>query len=186
MTPKELEDILLDAQETDRLEFKGPMSWSVQSLIKDILALSNVRDGGWIVIGIDDATRSRVGVSSTQADTFDSDIMKDQVGVYADPHVEFCIHKVADNSGTNFVVIEVESFEEFPVICKKDSSDVNRGCIYFRSKTQKPQSARVSNVNDMRDIIERSAAQKMKAFGRLGFSPQGSLNNNLDAELEGL
>lgn len=170
MTTEELEELLQGAQESDSLEFKGTMGWDL-SLVKDILAMANVQDGGRIVIGIQDETLVRQGVSQGQLDSFNLDIMMDRVGVFADPHVTFSIDKIADATGLHFVVITVAPFERTPVICAKDGGSQNelqRGSVYYRSKTGRPKSARVGNANDMRDIIERAAIQTMRHFQHLG------------------
>lgn len=169
MTTGELEELLQGAQESDSLEFKGAMSWD-NGLIKDILAMANVQDGGRIVIGIEDKTLTRQGVSQEQLDSFVPDIMMDRVGVFADPHVSFTVDKVPDEAGLHFVVITVAPFARTPVICAKDGAgnELQGGAIYYRSKTRRPQSARVGNANDMRDIIERAVIQTMRHFQNLG------------------
>lgn len=170
MTTEELEELLQGAQESDSLEFKGAMGWDV-GLIKDILAMANVQDGGRIVIGIEDETLVRQGVSLEQLDSFLPDTMMDRVGAFADPHVSFLVDKVPDTAGLHFVVITVAPFERTPVICAKDGgvrNEMQCGTIYYRSKTGRPKSARVGNANDMRDIIERAAIQTMRHFQNLG------------------
>lgn len=170
MTTEELEELLQGAQESDGLEFKGGMDWGV-GLIKDILAMSNVQDGGRIVVGIEDETLVRQGVSQEQLDSFIPDIMMDKVGAFADPHVSFSVDKVPDMAGLHFVVITVAPFDRMPVICAKDGgvkNELQGGTIYYRSKTGRPKSARVSNANDMRDITERAAIQTMRHFQNLG------------------
>jgi len=170
MTTGELEELLQGAQESDSLEFKGAMVWD-KGLIKDILAMANVQDGGRIVIGIEDETLVRQGVSQEQLASFNPDIMMDRVDVYADPHVSFTVDKVPDTAGLHFVVITVAPFERTPVICAKNGGDRNElqgGTIYYRSKTGRPKSAPIGNANEMRDIIERAAIQTMRHFQNLG------------------
>ncbi len=58
MTTEELEELLEGAEETDALEFKQAMNWD-DGLVKDILAMANIEDGGRIVVGIDDGTFAR-------------------------------------------------------------------------------------------------------------------------------
>lgn len=176
MTTEELEELLQGAQESDSLEFKGAMPWDI-GLIKDILAMANVQDGGHIVIGIEDETLVRQGLSREQIETFSADALMDKVGPFADPHVSFSVHKVRDNDGLNFVVFAVAPFERTPVICAKDGGNRNElqsGTIYYRTKTGRPKSARVDNANDMRDIVERAAIQTMRHFQDLGLGLKGS------------
>ena len=170
VTTEELEALLQGSQESDTLEFKRAMGWDL-GLVKDILAMANVQDGGRIVIGIEDETLVRQGVSQEQLDSFTPDIMMDRVAVFADPHVSFSVDKVPDTAGLWFVVITIAAFERTPVICAKDGgvqNELQRGAVYYRSKTGRPKSARVANANDMRDIVERAAIQTMRHFQSLG------------------
>ena len=52
MKSEEFEHLVEGATESQRLDFKGPCNWDVTKFAKDILALSNLRDGGEIIIGI--------------------------------------------------------------------------------------------------------------------------------------
>ncbi|TPL00673.1 ATP-binding protein [Mesorhizobium sp. B2-4-14] len=187
MTAEELEALLAGAEETDRLEFKGPMSWNKHTLAKDILALANVQDGGTIVIGIEDETLVRQGVTVEQSDTYVADHMRDQIAEYADPEVRFSVRKPTDHNGLRYVVIQVAPFETLPVICKKDGRDVEKGSVYFRSPAAKPQSARISNSTDMRRVIERSVAKRWAELQQIGLAaaPAGPAHD-YDQELGGL
>jgi predicted HTH transcriptional regulator len=89
MTLEELESRLEGRTETQTFEVKGPCDWNAPSLAKDILAMANVKDGGIIVIGIEDNTFNRIGVNTAQRDTYNLDTMKDQIAPYADPNVDF-------------------------------------------------------------------------------------------------
>jgi predicted HTH transcriptional regulator len=180
-----LEALLDGAEETDSLEFKGAMAWNRNSLVRDILALANVIDGGRIVVGIEDATYQRQGVTAEQAASFEIEMMRDQIAPYADPRVVFRCVVVADRQGLQFVVIDVAPFDEGPVICKRDGVEVQAGTIYFRSRTRRPQSARIDNSADMRDIVERAAALATRRLRRLGFVAEEA-DPGFDAELGGL
>ncbi len=185
MTPERLEVLLNGAAETDAIEFKAPMSWDKNVFVKDILALSNVIDGGVIIVGVDDTTFVRRGVSIEQGQSFDFDIMRDQIATYADPRVIFSRHLVSDAHGLSYIVIQVSPFEEIPVICARDGHDVKQGTIYFRSRSRRPASARVSNSSDMREVIEVAIARRARQLNRIGFaSPPPQYD--FDAELGGL
>jgi predicted HTH transcriptional regulator len=186
MTTEEIEALLDGAEETDRLEFKGAMSWNKNQLVKDILAMANVQDGGRIVFGVTDETFQRVGLSEDQASTFKIDDMRDQIAPYADPRVVFKVQSAEDRGGLRYVVIDVAPFEDQPVICKRDGTDVHAGVIYFRSQAQKPQSARVANAADMREIVDRAVVGAMRRQLKLGFTVQPEQQYDYAAELGGL
>lgn len=141
-----------------------------------------------IVIGIEDKTLKRVGLTDEQIKSFDSDLIKDQIAPYADPAVRLRVHKIADSAGLRFVVIDVQEFEEIPIICRKDCTDVKKGDLYFRSPSQKPQSARVSEASDLRNILDRATVKRMKTLRDMGLTVNklGSMQDFLDDELGGL
>lgn len=185
MQTDQFEALLQGAEETANIEFKTAVDWSVRLFVKDILAMSNTLDGGKIIVGIEDRTLNRVGLSNAQIETFISDVMKDQVKPFADPLVAFRCDVVQDKDGLNFVVIDVNSFEEIPVICAKDGHDVNAGDIYFRPRSGRPRSERVTASTDMREIVEASVARRLHGLRKVGLvSP--SETYDFDAELGGL
>ena len=185
MNTVDLEALLDGAEESDVLEFKGPMEWH-QSLIRDILAMANVQDGGRIVIGVADRTYERIGLTAAQVSTYDLEAIQDRVANFADPRVEFRIDFVADRNGLDFVVIDVHSFETIPVVCRRDGADLNKGDIYYRSRTGRPASARVSNSADMRDIIEVAITRSRRRLSGIGFVPMEDARYDYDTELGGL
>jgi predicted HTH transcriptional regulator len=180
---RELEALLDGAQETDSLEFKGAMPWSCDQLVKDILAMANVTDGGVVVVGVEDGTLQRQGLDDQQVASYDVEIMRDQVARYADPHVIFSCEIVDDTDGRRFVVINVRPFDEIPVVCRRDGKDVHAGTIYFRSRAGRPRSARVDNSTDMREIILRAASSSLSALRRVGFQPVAAPAYDYNAEL---
>ena len=188
MTLEDLKSKLEGGIETQTFEVKGPCDWNAQSLAKDILAMSNVQDGGTIVIGIEDVTFNCLGVTSVQRDTYNIDIMKSQITHYADPHVNFKVQVITDIDGKEYVAITVFPFEDVPVICKKDSVDTHAGVIYHRNRNGVAQSASVSNSYDMRDIITTATVKMMQKMTKAGFTVNGvvTVEDTLNSELEGL
>lgn len=185
MNTNELEALLDGAEESDVLEFKTAMDWH-QSLIRDILAMANVQDGGHIIVGIADRTCDRIGLTVAQIATFDLETMRDRVASFADPRVEFRIDVVADRHQLQFVVIEVRPFETIPVVCRRDGVDLNEGDIYYRSRTGRPASARVRRSADMRDIIEVAITRSRRRLSGIGLVPQQDPGRDYDQELGGL
>lgn len=189
MKPDVLESLLQGATETDAIEFKGPMTWDAKNLVKDILAMANIVDGGAIIIGVEEGeTFERRGLTPAHLASYKSDDMRDQIAPYADPRVIFSRQIVEDATGLRYVVIEVEPFEEIPVICARDGHDVQAGAIYYRSRARRPESARVSRSEDMREIVESAIVRRSRQLQRIGFAPEAGadLQQALDQELDGL
>ena len=61
--------------------------------------MSNLRDGGSIVIGVEDLSFTRQGVTEEIKRSYNIDIMRDQMGEWADPHVEFSTSCVTRRTG---------------------------------------------------------------------------------------
>jgi len=188
MTTEELE-LKLEAQaERQNLDFKANCSWDVNRFAKHILAMSNLRDGGYIIIGIEDKRLKRQGVSNENILSYNTDIMKDQMTQFCDPFVDFMVSFPKDNKGKNYVVIKVFPFREIPVICRKDDSNagVSAGIIYYRNNNRRIESAPISNSYDMRDIIETATLRMIQRKTELGYKINSDDQFNLEQELEGL
>lgn len=71
MDTADLEALLEAGAESQKVDFKQSCSWNAQSFAKDILAFSNLRGGGYIIIGLKevDGNYQREGVSAEHAAT---------------------------------------------------------------------------------------------------------------------
>jgi len=187
MDSEELERRLEGGKETESLDVKAAMPWEAAKFAKHLLALANVRDGGYIIIGVENETFKRIGVATEIAATYKIDVMRDQMAKYADPHVDFFVSFPKDVNGLQFVVISVESFRQVPVICRTNKDGLQAGAIYYRNSDKRPQSAPISNSYDMRDLITVATSRMTQAFKGLGLGIEdvGSAAK-FDAELGGL
>ncbi len=178
MTEDELRELLEAGEETPRREYKQSHPFTdpafQASLIRTILAMSNVRDGGHIIVGVEERGNSYAltGMRPEHVLTYDRDTMKDRVGEYADPYVDFSVD-TGPYEGKTFLVITVREFDEVPVICKKDGRDLTRGTVYTRTRTRRPESARVSNHADMREIIQLAVDKGVQKLQERGYALRG-------------
>ncbi len=172
MTTEEFESLIEGGVETPTLDIKAACDWDAASMAKDILAMSNVQDGGVIIIGIEDGTFARQGITAAQKITYDIDIMRDQVAPFADPRAIFTLDFARDDAGLEYAVIRVAPFDDVPVICARNGRHLQEGIVYYRNTDGRVQSAAVSNAYDMRDIITNAAAKMMRRLGAQGFTLQ--------------
>lgn len=186
MTTQELEEILEGQRENPSVEFKTACNWDVSLFAKDMLAIANVRDGGHIIVGVEDGTFTRHGVTDAQLATYSEETIMDQVANYADPFITFSISFPEDRDGKKYVVIRIHQFDELPVICRKDGRDVKRGTIYYRTRNGRPQSSPITNSYDLRDILLLATSRTMQKLHDVGFDVSPSNRQQLESELEGL
>lgn len=181
---KLFEELLEGGTETQRIEFKSSCPWKDTMFAKDLLALSNVRGAGYIIIGIKqvDEKFEREGISKEDLETYNLETMQDQIGGFADPGVDFELYNI-DKDEKKYLMIIVKEFQDIPIICKKDSSDTNKAVIYYRNTDRRPESAPVSNSYDMRDIIELAVVKMMKKKRELGFVVESADEAKFDEEL---
>jgi predicted HTH transcriptional regulator len=200
MTWQEFSGLIEGSAESQSLEFKGPCEWTLKIFLKTILAMSNLRDGGFIVVGIENGTANQLGLSPDQLRTFDRDVMMDQVAEFGEPPPLFDVDLIPAPSnhpavGRTFLVIHVRSFEMLPVICRKNGDGIKKGDLFFRNSNGRPQSAAVSSVYDMEKIVDLSISRRLEYFRNIGITPplsdvQPTVNINkaaeYDKELNGL
>lgn len=156
------------------IEFKKSMPWSSAEfkakITKSILGMSNLQDGGVIIIGVEEKNLGEFldeGMTDSDYSSYDQDTLDSHVSNYADPFVEFSLRKIErPDDGKKFVAILVKEFEEIPVICKKDGpigSNLTNGKMYCRSR-RKNETVEAPSQTEMREIIELAADKKLKKY----------------------
>jgi len=171
MSAQDLCELVQVGEELRNLEYKGPMKWDDEmtktKITKAALAMSNIRDGGWIVIGMKELNNGkyeRVGLTKEEADTFNHDHISSHINVYADPPVQFHVNP-QDCEGKKYVMVKIDEFEKLPVICKKDyrRAELKQGKIYVRTR-RKNENSEVSTPDEMREIINLAVDKNTRAF----------------------
>ena len=123
MNEQALVDLIQYGREERNLEYKGHENWSdintKTKIVKSVLGMSNIRDGGAIVIGVeqDGETFRPVGLTQDERDSFTQDGLSAYISEFADPYVEVTVTHVNLDQG-DLVVIQVNEFAELPVICQ--------------------------------------------------------------------
>jgi predicted HTH transcriptional regulator len=167
--------LVTDPCEDRAHEYKQSAPWpALQTHIAvTSMAMANLRDGGFIVIGVRQGQNGALhpdGMSDADLATFDADDVQAHVNKYADSHVSLACD-IMTHAGKAFYVIEVSQFESDPVMCKKAlQGSIDKGTIYARSPG-KPES-RPATHDDLREIISLASESVARRFlqmaGRVG------------------
>ena len=141
MASEELDELILHGREERNLEYKAPMSWTSSltktKVAKASMAMSNIPDGGAVVLGIEQGGEAFLvkGMTAEDADSFSQDDVQEFVNEYADPYVELTVSQVELPDNRRFVVIQVREFGQLPVVCKKNGEQkLRKGALYTRPR----------------------------------------------------
>ena len=147
----EWRSIIYANSEDRNREYKTSFPWdrstngkTMAKVTKTILAMSNLRDGGHIVIGVDELPNGEykpTGMQDPHLITYSCDVIADFVKEYAEPAAEFHFDIVRVD-GMSFVILSVSGFLDVPVICRKSYNDIlSEGAVYVRPRSGRPRSA---------------------------------------------
>ncbi|HXF50748.1 MAG TPA: ATP-binding protein [Dehalococcoidia bacterium] len=174
--PESLAALIRSGREERNLEFKEQLDWDnklqKEKFARTILGMSNLRDGGAIIVGVaKDGTP--VGMPEEEALRLNHDLLAPFVNEYAEPYVRFTVTPgtLPEDSQKWFVVVTVEEFDEYPVICKKDGQVLKRGALYTRGRN-KHETRGVRSVPEMKEMIEMAVEKGIRLLlaraGRAG------------------
>lgn len=184
-------------QESKGIDFKASTSWNdlKWKLIRTIIAMGNLRDGGIIVIGASEQGDSweLTGITSEHLTTYDVDDIIDIVNKYASPPVKIEVILVKYRNGKDFLAIQVHEFDDTPYVCKKNGPDNEKllcqGEFYVRPDG-KPRTIKVMSAEDMHDLLELAAEKHarriLEVAHRIGLKPSETASQRFDEELGGL
>lgn len=171
MSQQDLCELVLVGEERRNLEYKGPMRWDNKltkaKITKAALAIANIRDGGWVVIGVDQTNGNfkRIGLKDADAETFKHDDISIYINGYADPFVNLHVTNDVICENKRYVIIKIDEFEEFPVICKKEYplAGLHEGKIYTRTRKRNENSEALTS-SEMREIIDLAVDKNVRRF----------------------
>jgi len=189
-------------QESAAIDFKESGSWDQlrYHIVKNVLAMGNLRDGGVVVIGASERNGNwdLSGISDLHFGTYDADTMLGLIGSFVSPHAETDIVRVVHTDGHPFLCIQTNEFDEMPLVCKRNGPDgegLLEGAVYVRPPGV-PRATRVMNADQMRDLLrlaaEKQARRMLEDARRIGLLPDLGVPAprepaaEFDQELEGM
>jgi len=171
MNEIEFREILAFGREQHGVEFKRGGSRKTDKrllakVIRAVLSMANRRDGGRVIVGVAEDNVGNLisnGILEEDLQSWKHDNLADSVAEYADPSVSFET-EIFVFEGKNFLLIEVDEFEDIPVICKKDFENVLRsGACYVRAR-RKPETVEIPTQADMRDLLDLAIDKGVRKF----------------------
>lgn len=176
---KIFESILNFGTESVDLEFREDFEYDNtflrERLLKSILALSNTKGGGRVLIGIKDETLERTGLNTDNDKSLKNklDELKSQIQKFSSGAIDikFSVYNWNDKE---FLFMEVEQYLEYPNVCKidgqfvkEDSEGIKKkmletGAIYVRSISDKPSSIKLSDPLDVVSFFENALSKNLE------------------------
>jgi hypothetical protein len=174
-------------QETQAVDFKESAAWEDLKwrVIKSLMGMGNLRDGGIIVIGASErnSTWELTGIAAAHLATYDVDIIIAQANAYASLHLDIDVVTVKHENGQTFLAMQSREFTDTPIVCKKNAEVksqgqtrlvLEEGAVYIRP----PGMARTTKVTDaqqMHDLLELAAEKRarriLETAARIGLYP---------------
>lgn len=173
-----LVQLLSLGHETRGFEAKGPGSAGDSHFFARVaraaLSLGNLRDGGIVVIGVNDNELQSMspGLDSAQAASWTSfDVLSRALAEYSDPPLRFHSQLVTLPSEARVLAIEVEEFADVPHICMKGfdtdkgKTVLKRGAVYVRTR-RLPETSEVASAEQMRELLDLATEKALAAYVR--------------------
>ena len=133
--------------------------------------MSNRRDGGLVILGVDDKTLDAVGLNDKDLATWSNyDVLSASVNQYTNPSVSFDLDPPLIYKSKNIIIIQVREFDEIPILCSQDygvpsknAPTLRRGACYVRSRN-KPETAEIPSQEEMRELLELAVDKGVRRF----------------------
>lgn len=171
LTIEEIESLLITGYETRGFELKGPGSSEEKAFFVKVaraaLSMGNLRDGGHVVIGIEDTRPQDMlpGLDPEQLKSWQSyDDIADRLAVYADPPLRFDLAELALATDVAVIVLQIHEFDDVPHLCARAyQHDLRKGALYVRSR-KKPETAEIASSVEMREILDLAVEKRLRGF----------------------
>lgn len=147
---------------------------SFGGIAKAVLAMSNLSDGGHVIVGVDDQEMVAMtpGLTDEQVTAWRRyDKVCDQLARYADPPlaIEVTVHTLS--AGIRVAVLDVPGLGGMPHFCAKDQNGqddgrkviVRKGALYIRS-IHKPETVELKRVAEMNELLNAALSSRLRAF----------------------
>jgi len=185
--------------ENRNLDYKGAFSWDRASndekceITKDVLAFANSRDGGVILVGVNDKSGTLEGLTDEQSASFDQTNFNSFIQKYTDPRHTANVHRI-EIDGSRIVAIDVPEFSEVPILCARDAnSSINSSRLILKKaalykRTDRATSEVVEDAQEMRELLNRGLLRRqdelLRAFKQFIQPSESNRPTEPDAEFK--
>lgn len=171
LSDNEVHGLIELGHETTNTEFKRGESLDNKAFVATVaraaMSLANTRDGGHILLGIDDVEPAgdSSGMHPDHVDDWlNHDKIMAKINTYADPPMTLHSARRSLPDGRAIVVLEVAEFDSVPILCKRDHSDrLVSGELYTRSLSR-PESSRTHSQNELRAVLDLATQKQLRSF----------------------
>jgi predicted HTH transcriptional regulator len=133
-------------------------------LAKQVIGFSNHKDGGYLLIGVEDGTLRPIGLTPDEVASWDAAKVGPALAPYARPRPVVQVFRGSLEDGTVLIALRVVPFEEQPLVCTKSINDerarpiLRAGAMYIR--TEGTETREVSTEGEMRELLGRAYVRK--------------------------
>jgi hypothetical protein len=187
--------------ESRSLDYKRAMSFDRDSrgeIVKCLMAMANTREGGYLLIGVDQASGEVEPLSPEQAGSFDPTPVGDFARNHCSELPDFSsavVHFDGDGVSQTVVLIRVRPFAREPIVCTMDLHGPNNrlvlraGAVYVRTDDAK--CVEIRSAQEMRELIrtavdrhEGDLLERIRGLVGVPASGSGALDERLIAQKE--
>jgi len=172
--PEDWAPIIQCGLENQQIDFKGPQDWDAIGRVgrakfaRHAIALANTQ-GGYVVVGVLEDENGNptqyVGMTETQAASFDPSKVGQTINRYADPAVSLDIVRPMLD-GKRYVVLVVYPFRDLPHVCGETcESELQRGAFYIRTPDARSRVA--VRASELHALIQRALRNQRQMLGRM-------------------
>ncbi|SRR5712692_5769038 len=194
---------------SDNVDYKGAIAWPERGsderarLIRHIIGFTNARDGGYLLIGVDDTTKNAIGLTVDQAHSWDVSRLTEVLAQFAAPVPVVDVCQAELPGGELMVAVHIAPFQEQPSVCiqehttRRPGSDHERrilrvGALYVR--TSGASTREVNSESMMRELLERAYLKKgdkllqqirelLQAHGLKPTEPELPFENQIESDM---
>jgi predicted HTH transcriptional regulator len=133
-------------------------------LAKHVIGLCNRKDGGYLLIGVEDSTLVPTGLSNDEVESWDAARIHPWLATFAAPAPVIQVIRGSLEDGKVLVALRVLPFDEQPLVCTKTISDTQNkpitreGALYIRNEVT--QTREVSTEAEMRELLGRAYVKR--------------------------